>query len=76
MSLVNYYFISLPEPAMDAILEHAVTGGLENQAKFWDGSYLIKVEGELPTVFNSHTAYNHSEMKTEKAIREQGRSEL
>ena len=73
---VSYFFIELPNNAMEALLSHCVSEELVTQAKLWDGSYLLKVEGELPVVFNAHAPYNQVEMKVEKAIREQGRPAL
>jgi len=74
----TYFFISLPEPAMNAILEHTVEKDLINAALLWDGSYLLKlpVNATIPPILTSHTPYTHSEMKIEKAIREQGRPEI
>ena len=73
--MIRYFFIELPNNAMDALLTHCVSKELVTQAKLWDSSYLLKVEGDIPVVFNAHTPYNHSEMKAEKLIREQGRPE-
>ena len=76
IKIIFYFFISLPEPSMDAILEKCVSKELVTQAKLWDGSYLVKVEGDIPNVFNAYAPYPHAEMKVEKAIREQGRPQL
>ena len=75
-----YFFIDLPEPAFEKILEHTIESA-ESAAKLYDGSYLVKLPMhidpdttvEIPNVLRSHTAYTHKEMLIEKAIREQDR---
>lgn len=74
----TYFFVSLPEPAMDAILEHTVEGTIDDAAKLFDGSYLIKlpIDIPVPAPLSHLTSYNHAGMLIEKAIREQGREIL
>lgn len=71
----KYFFIKLPEPAMNAILEHCVEKTIDKAAKLYDESYLMKLpmNTKIPTILKSHTAYTHKNMLIEKAIREQGR---
>lgn len=73
----KYFFIKLPEPAMEAIMSHTIEKTVSNAAKLYDGSYLIKLpmKAKVPNVLKSHTAYTHSEMKIEKAKREKDRPE-
>ena len=74
--MINYFFISLPEPVIANILKKCVSKELATQAKLYDGSYLIKVEGAIPKVLKNKTAYNHSEMLIEKSKREKDRPEI
>lgn len=76
MMSFKYYFISLPEQALDAILKKCVTKDLDSQVKMWDGSYLIKVEGKTPPVLKNYTAYTPETVKAEKIKRDKGRPEL
>ena len=59
-----YFIISLPEPALDAILTHCV-GKAETQRKSLDGKKTVvklPVGASIPAVLQNKTAYSHSEI--------------
>ena len=74
----TYFFISLPEPAFEAILEHCVSKKIENTRKLYDGSYIVKLpmNAITPSVLSSYKQYTHAETLIEIAIREKGRPQL
>lgn len=74
----TFFFVSLPEPAMEAILKHTVQKSVEDCAKLHDGSCLLNLpmDADIPPQLQHLASYTHAEMKVEKAIREVGRDEF
>lgn len=74
----KYFILTLPEPAINAILSHCVEKTITNARKLYDGSYVIKlpVGTEIPDILKNKQAYNHSETLTEIEKREIGRPKL
>lgn len=71
--MYKYYFIDMPETGLAAILTHCVTKELAPQAKMFDGSYLVKIEGKKPSALSKYKAYDSVTVKAEKQLREKGR---
>lgn len=71
----TYYILTLPEPALNAILEYTVEKSTVNARKLYDGSICVKlpVDAKVPSVLNSFTSFTHAEVMTEIAKREAGR---
>ena len=71
----TYYILELPLAAVQALLKRCVG---DTPTELYDGSYLVKIGIDVtpPSAFNAQTPLTHSEMKVEKAIREQGRPVL
>jgi len=65
----KYFIISLPEPALNAILTHIV-GTAESQRKSLDGKRTVvklPVGASIPAVLQNKTAYNHDQILLEMA---------
>lgn len=71
----TYFFLTLPEPALNAILAHCVEKTVDNVGKLYDGSYLVKLpmDAPIPSVLQNKTPYTHAEMIIERNKREAGR---
>jgi len=68
MEILNKYFIlSLPEPALSAILSHCVEGSNTVRKNKAGTKSVVKlpVNSEIPNILKSKTKYNHSEILTE-----------
>jgi len=71
----TYFILTLPEPALNAILEYSVEKSIINARKLYDGSICVKlpIDAKIPSVLNAFKTYSHSEVLTEIAKREIGR---
>ena len=74
----TYFILTLPEPALDAILTHTVEKAAVNARKLYGGSICVKlpVDAKIPSVLSSLKAYTHAEVLIEIAKREAGRPQI
>ena len=74
----TYFILTLPAPALNAILQHTVEKSIANARKLYDGSICIKLpmDAKNPFVLNSFKAYTHDEILIEIAKREVGRPQI
>lgn len=74
----TYFILTLPEPAMNAILSHCVEKTIGKARVLFDGSYVVKLpmNASIPAVLQSKQAYTHDEIMVEIAKREAGRPKL
>ena len=71
----KYFILSLPEPALDAILKHTVQKKMQNVRQLYDGSYVIKlpVGATIPDELAGKKVFSLSEIGIEIEKRETGR---